>query len=173
MSKQETFIRTFTFAVPTALLAALGAAFGAYLQQNYAVQLEKEKTLLTIRKEAYTDFFKGQVAKDKDTATYETLVQQGRFGIGVYSSKPIVEALAKYFEYLHENEPIEARCKDSREKWNLDVKIYQEMRRELYEDESLTIYQRAWRWLFPEEPRQKVDDKTMWRVIYNCPVPGQ
>ena len=49
----------------------------------------------------------------------------------------------------------------------LDVKIYQQMRRELYEDEVRTIYQRIWNSLFGEDHSQRVDDKTMLRVIYD------
>jgi hypothetical protein len=165
--KQENLIRAFTFAIPTALLAALGAAFGAYWQQTYAIQLEKERTLLTIRKEAYNTFFAGQVAYHKnDTATYQSLVQHARFVIGVYSSKPTVEALADYFQYL--GVPV---CVDAPKKWELDVKIYQQMRRELYEDEVVTIYQRVWRSLFGDDHSQRVDDKTMLRVIYDCQLP--
>jgi hypothetical protein len=52
-------------------------------------------------------------------------------------------------------------------KWVLDVKIYQQMRRELYEDEVRTIYQRIWNSLFGEDHSQRVDDKTMLRVIYD------
>jgi hypothetical protein len=164
MPKQENLVRSFTFAIPTALLAALGAAFGAYWQQTYAVQLEKEKTLLTIRKEAYNSFFTGQVANQRnDTATYESLVQHARFVIGVYSSKPTVEALADYIEYF--GVPV---CADSPKKWQLDVKIYQQMRRELYEDEAVTIFQRVWRSWFGDDHSQRVDDKTLLRVIYNC-----
>lgn len=166
MPKQENFIRVFTFAIPTALLAALGAAFGAYWQQTYAVQLEKERTLLTIRKEAYDNFFTGQVAQGNDTAKYQSLVQHARFVIGVYSSKPTVEALADYFQYLGV-----PPCGDPPKKWELDVKIYQQMRRELYEDEAVTIYQRVWRSLFGDDHSQRVDDKTMLRVIYFCQLP--
>ena len=162
MPMRESLIRGFTVAIPTALLAALGAAFGAYWQQTYAVQLEKERTLLSIRKEAYENFFSGQVARNKDPAKYESLVQNARFAIGVYSTKPTVEALAEYFECLGVHD-----CANSQKKWELDVKIYQQMRRELYEDQVLTIYQRIWSSLFGEDHSQRVDDKTKLRVIYD------
>jgi hypothetical protein len=165
MPKQENLARSFTFAIPTALLAALGAAFGAYWQQTYAVQLEKERTLLTIRKEAYNNFFTGQVARGTDTAKYESLVQNARFAIGVYSSKQTVEALADYIEYLGVPD-----CGDPPKKWKLDVEIYQQMRQELYEDEAVTIYQRVWRSLFGDDHSQRIDDKTMLRVIYHCQI---
>jgi hypothetical protein len=164
MPKRESLVQGFTVAIPTALLAALGAAFGAYWQQTYAVQLEKEKTLLSIRKEAYDNFFLGQVAyHNNDEAKYHSLVQNARFPIGVYSTKPTVEALAEYFEYVGVPD-----CGDSPKKWELDVKIYQQMRRELYEDQVVTSYQRIWSWLFGEDHSQRVDDKTMLRVIYAC-----
>jgi hypothetical protein len=163
MPKRERLIHGFTVAIPTALLAALGAAFGAYWQQTYAVQLEKERTLLAIRKEAYNDFFSGQVARNTDPAKYQSLVQNARFAIGVYSTKPTVEALAEYFEYLGVPE-----CGDAPKKWELDVKIYQQMRRELYEDQVVTMHQRVWNSLFGEDHSQRVDDKTMLRVIYDC-----
>jgi hypothetical protein len=167
MPTQDTFVRAFIFAVPTALLAALGAAFGAYWQQTYAVQLEKERTLLKIRMDAYTDFFKGQVARNRnDEATYETLVQNARFPIAVYSSKPAVEALANYFEYSGMSD-----CKGTKEKWQLDIKIYQQMRRELYEQDYPSMYQRAWSSLFGESDSQQVDDDTMTKVIYVCRLP--
>jgi|SRR5262245_1750951 len=147
MPKRENLIHGFTVAIPTALLAALGAAFGAYWQQTYAVQLEREKTLLSIRKEAYTDFFSGQFAyHNNDTAKYQSLVQNARFAIGVYSTKPTVEALAEYFECVGV-----PACANSPKKWELDVKIYQQMRRELY----------------GEDHSQRADDKTMSRVIYD------
>jgi hypothetical protein len=165
MPKRENLIHGFTVAIPTALLAALGAAFGAYWQQTYAVQLEKERTLLSIRKEAYDNFFLGQVVRNKDPAKYESLVQNARFAIGVYSTKPTVEALAEYFECLGARD-----CANSAKKWELDVKIYQQMRRELYEDQVMTIYQRIWRSLFGEDHSQRVDDKTMLRVIYDFPL---
>jgi hypothetical protein len=163
MPMRESLIHGFTVAIPTALLAALGAAFGAYWQQTYAVQLEKERTLLSIRKEAYNDFFSGQVAfHNNETAKYQLLVQNARFAIGVYSTKPTVEALADYFECVDSRD-----CRDTPKKWMLDGKIYQQMRRELYEDEVRTIYQRVWNWLFGEDHSQRVDDKTMLRVIYD------
>jgi hypothetical protein len=72
-------------------------------------QLEKERTLLSIRKEAYNDFFSGQVAyHNNETAKYQLLVQNARFAIGVYSTKPTVEALAAYFECVDLSD-----CRDS------------------------------------------------------------
>jgi hypothetical protein len=162
MPKRENLIHGFTVAIPTALLAALGAAFGAYWQQTYAMQLEKERTLLSIRKEAYENFFSGQVARASDSEKYRSLVQNARFAIGVYSTKPTVEALAAYFECIGR-----PACANSPEKWELDVKIYQQMRRELYEDQVGTSYQRIWGSLFGEDHSQRVDDKTMLRVIYD------
>jgi hypothetical protein len=167
MPKRESLVQGFTVAIPTALLAALGAAFGAYWQQTYAVQLEKERTLLSIRKEAYNNFFSGQVAQNTDPAKYQSLVQTALFPIAVYSTKPTVEAVAEYFKYLGVPE-----CGDAPEKWELDAKIYQQMRRELYEDQNVTIYQRIWSSLFGEDHSQRVDDKTILRVVFACQPPN-
>jgi hypothetical protein len=167
MPKRESLVQGFTVAIPTALLAALGAAFGAYWQQTYAVQLEKERTLLSIRKEAYNNFFSGQVAQNTDPAKYQSLVQTALFPIAVYSTKPTVEAVAEYFKYLGVPE-----CGGAPEKWELDAKIYQQMRRELYEDQNVTIYQRIWSSLFGEDHSQRVDDKTILRVIFACQPPN-
>ena len=75
--------------------AILGGAVVALMDQYFAVQLEQDKRLMDLRKSAYTDFFVGQSARRLVGAgVYETKVTESRFLIGVYGSRPTVEALA-------------------------------------------------------------------------------
>src|SRR5713101_4528407 len=86
-------------AVQWFLSAVVGGAVVALVHQYFAVQLEQDKLLLTLRKEAYVDFFEGQAARRRgDTTEYETKVVKARFVIGVYGIKPKIAAIWGYYD---------------------------------------------------------------------------
>lgn len=151
------------------LSAVVGGVVVAFLHQFFAVQLEQHKTLLQIRKDAYSDFFEGQTAlkllpaADINTDDYKKLEAQyrskvinSRFMIGVYGSKPTVEAMWKYFDGSF---PVgDCNGPNPRD----DIQIYQRMREELY---SNGLIQRI------VLGNQLVDDEKAALVIQNCRLP--
>lgn len=137
----SSMIPTFISAFFTFVFGVIGVVIGAGLQQPYAIQLEEQKNLLGLRKDAYTDFFKGQAdlqlydgnkAKygkdyaDQLNKEYEALVSKARFHIAVYGSKLTVETLASYYEKYDKTSQ---NCYDP-EKFRDDTNIYVRMREE-------------------------------------------
>jgi len=148
-------------AVQWFLSAVVGGAVVALVHQYFAVQLEQDKLLLTLRKEAYVDFFEGQAARRRgDTTEYETKVVKARFVIGVYGSKPTVEALWRYYD-LYFRDDIQT-CDEPRDKWVKDVHIYQRMRDELFGGGVIQRFMHG---------DQRIDDDKLVMVIHNCRLP--
>lgn len=142
---------------------ATGGLIGAYFQQYFDTRLQEEKTLLELRKDAYTAFFKGQAAlqqlvnagarlseadAESMRAEYTRSVTNARFSVAIFSSKPVVDAMANFFLAHHHQED----CVGARQKWLDDAKIYQNMRQEL----------------FGSRASQRVDEKNLLLMMFNC-----
>ena len=156
-------------ALVTLFLAFVGGVTGGLTQQYFAVQLEEEKKLLELRKDAYSDFFKGQAIlqrlremplSDGNRATleqqYSNLVKNARFLIAIYSSKQVVESLADLFMLTGLND----KCGGTPEQWDKEVETYQNMRRELFGYD--------WRKLLGIKWNREVDDDKLMLMMFSC-----
>jgi hypothetical protein len=152
--------------VPTLVSGVIGGIFGGAVQQYFAVELEQQRTLLDLRKAAYTKFFEGQakLRESREQPENKALRQQSdemiklaRFEIAVYGSKPTVDALWTYYQ-RSDIEGSEAKndCGTPRQRWQEDAAIYQGMRSELQT-----------RWPFSNA----VDDDKLVFLIHGCVMP--
>jgi hypothetical protein len=148
--------------VVSVLVGLVGGALGYSAQHISAVWQEEQKHLLDFRMQTYADFFDGQSKlqeynqrleqglKDQQTEAlleeYKLLTKRARFRIAVFSSKPLVETLAHFYEKYFPT----ALCPDY-QKCIDDVAIYQQMRAEL----------------IGTARRHRVDDRTLLLLVFN------
>jgi hypothetical protein len=164
-SRISSLIPTFISALFTFLFGVIGVIIGASWQQPYAIQLEEQKNLLALRKNAYEKFFEGQtdlkllnlyeayyLKEDADRLKkeYSRNVKNAKFHIGVYSSKATVEAIVDFFD---EYSPYE-NC-DNPQKYRDDTNIYIRMR-----EEHLGVRE-----------EDKVSPEKMTLLIHDCRLP--
>ncbi len=144
----------------------VGGVIGAFYQEYFDTRLEEEKALLEFRKEAYTEFFKGQTAlqtlrrrgdslseaeRNALDSEYRKSVTNARPFIAIFSSKPVVDAMANLFRSSYNYET----CGGPRQIWLEEANLYQKMRQELFGSSS----------------SQHVDDKNLVLLILNCQLP--
>jgi hypothetical protein len=149
--------------------AFLGFIFGSITEENKYlsnVQLQNQSYILEVRQAAYTNFFEGQVKLQeselleaqglKDEAAklrqeYNLAVKTALFQIAMFSTKPVNDAMAEHFQSISQYGP----CVGDRQKWLNDVQIYQNMRQEVFGNNS----------------EQKVDNNTMLILLFKCTLP--
>lgn len=146
-----------------ALVAFIGSALGAIYPRWAFPAEETQRRLIESRINAYHDFLKGQAklqesiqlseegkkeAAEKAQQEYSILVKESKFNIAVYGRKEEVIAIANYFrKYL--NIPA---CGGLREKWEDDVRIYQEIRNGVYRNDS----------------SEMVDESSLAVLLFDC-----
>lgn len=159
---------TAAISLPTLVSGVIGGIFGGAVQQYFAVQLEQQRTLLDVRKTAYTRFFQGQAKlkewytrgqpeNDSEKRESDEMIKLARFEIAVYGSKPTVDALWTYYQRPDiEGSEAKNSCSGSPQRWRDDATIYQGVRSELQS-----------RWLLSNA----VDDDRLIFLIHGCVVP--
>jgi len=160
--KEAHKINTSTWLIPvlSAIIGLTGGVLGYSLQNYYAMKQEEQKNLIESRKITYTSWFGGQSKlqqyddllamgkkeeADKIYSDYMLQVKEARFRIAIFSTKPVVEALASYYEKYFPTTSSNNYQKDKD-----DIKIYQQMRNEVFAD----------------NPEQKVDDRVLSILIF-------
>jgi hypothetical protein len=160
---------TAAISLPTLVSGVIGGIFGGAVQQYFTLQLEQQRTLLDVRKGAYTKFFEGQAKlresgdrpdKEAERLKSNEMIKLARFEIAVYGSKPTVDALWAYYQYpdAYTHQVTQVPCDGSRQRWRDDAAIYQGIRSELQS-----------RWPFSNA----VDDDKLIFLIHGCVMPKQ
>ncbi len=151
------------------ITALLGFVFGTISAENKFLsdtKLQSQSYILDVRQTAYGNFFEGQ-AKLRESerlenagftaeATklrneYNLAVKTSLFQIVMFGSKQVNEALAENFQTaLHYDS-----CGEDLQKWQNEARIFQNMRKEVFGDES----------------EEQIDDKTILILLYKCTLP--
>ena len=166
-TKEKSFWNVMRDVMPfiTAIVAFVGGVVTGEFRSRSDVQLQNQRYLLEVRKEAYTNYFEGQAGlqqaedleaiglkeeAEKLRREYELRVKTSRFQIAVFSTKPVVNALAHYFRDYFKDEF--GLCFGNHQKWIDDVKTYQNMRQEVFGDKI----------------EQRVDDNDLSVLLFLC-----
>lgn len=164
-TKEKSFWNVIRDVMPfiTVIVAFVGGVVTGEFRSRSDVQLQNQRYLLEVRKETYTNYFEGQAGvqhaenleaiglkeeAEKVRHEYELRVKTSRFQIAVFSTKPVVKALASYFRIYFNLGP----CFGNRQKWIDDVKTYQNMRQEVFGDEI----------------KQRVDNNDLSVLLFLC-----
>jgi hypothetical protein len=150
------------------LIAFVGSALGSALPRLAFEGEEAQKRLIEARINTYNDFFKGQALLIKATSKleegkeeeanvardqYSAFVKEAKFRIGVYGTKPEVEAITDYFRKYLKYPP----CNGPRQKWLDDIKTYQQIRNGVFREDS----------------KQRVDDARLVLLLFDCQLPDE
>ena len=147
-----------------ALIGLLGGFVGVTAGHFYAMRQQKEKSLIYSRTNAYATFYKAQSKNeqssylkkrgyneeaDKLLSESWLLYNEAKFGIAIFGSKSVIEAMARLFDRDDENYHITLIPDKDQQVYIDDIHIFQQMRNEI----------------FRNDPNQKVEDKDLMILL--------
>ncbi len=155
--------RTLLIPVMIALIGVVGGMLGYALQYLVVTHQEQQKNLIESRTSAYAKYFEGQTKyresvylknqgmkdeAEKLDLESSLLLNESNFRIGIFGTRPVIEAIAANYEkYLTTTPPIDDKY---RQQWIDEIKIYQRMRDEV----------------FGGNRDQKVDDRVLLILLF-------